>query len=813
MILLIMAVGLTGCGLGLNSAAAQPTATAGTSISLTNWPTPIPASPVPSPTPFPLVTLAPTSTPTPRPTATPSAATTGLTPATTAEQMLAQASTAGGGLSPVTVALVTGNELTIRQGPGQKYGALGTVQAGDLAAVFGTNQAGDWLYVLTMSEIQGWVPAQAMRVLGSLAQAPVLPAHPLAVASASPAPTAQPVKLTPVARAQVKPNGLNVRQGPGVSYTRLLTLKQKEQVSLLALNPRRDWALIETSGGQRGWVDLTYLTVSRETLADAPEVSPSILTESGTTAKHPVVEAAANSSSQANALPAVQPAAVVTNLAPVATAYTTANEVAVRPQPGDGYAAIDTIKDNQEKIEVLALDPTQQWALVQPASSHTGWVSLSNLAVQGSLTKAPQVITAWVDSNAIEARSGPGIYDGVVGNLAINSLLLVSGLDESHSWALVEPLSGGGSGWVPIQFLSMSEPLAQIPLAPTSPVSALAAATDQSAPPSTLSQPAGPSKLVIQQASGGDIMVINPDGTGLRRLTSGIDPVLSPDGQTVAFTRWQGESGSLWLINIDGSHERQLLGFTKQAKGPAWSPDGSQIVLNYQHEGELNPETHCTNLTNHKSPRPPRQAYDVGLKLKGAEPYLCWTMPPDPHWGLRVVNVADGTFQDLDGGTYAFRPTWDPSQNWRIVDDGGMGLVAVDRNRNQPQPLTDDLQDGSPVFSPDGRYLALTAGQPGGSQGYNIYRLNQDGSGRVRLTETPLWVPVVPGDFKQWNNVSPAWSPDSSQIAFLTDRTGRWEIWLMNVDGSNQHPMFSDAINDQLQLSYNFVDERVLSWR
>jgi Tol biopolymer transport system component len=81
------------------------------------------------------------------------------------------------------------------------------------------------------------------------------------------------------------------------------------------------------------------------------------------------------------------------------------------------------------------------------------------------------------------------------------------------------------------------------------------------------------------------------------------------------------------------------------------------------------------------------------------------------------------------------------------------------------------------------------------------------------LTETPLWVPVVPGDFKQWNNVAPAWSPDSSQIAFLTDRTGRWEIWLMNADGSNQHPMFSDAINDQLPLTYNFVDERVLSWR
>jgi Tol biopolymer transport system component len=80
---------------------------------------------------------------------------------------------------------------------------------------------------------------------------------------------------------------------------------------------------------------------------------------------------------------------------------------------------------------------------------------------------------------------------------------------------------------------------------------------------------------------------------------------------------------------------------------------------------------------------------------------------------------------------------------------------------------------------------------------------------------------VTPGDHKQWNNVSPTWSPDGSQIAFLTDRTGRWEIWVMNAEcvslpegcGSNQHPMFSDEVNNQLHLTYNFVDERMLSWR
>jgi hypothetical protein len=73
--------------------------------------------------------------------------------------------------------------------------------------------------------------------------------------------------------------------------------------------------------------------------------------------------------------------------------------------------------------------------------------------------------------------------------------------------------------------------------------------------------------LVFQLASGGDIMVINPDGTGLHRLTSRLDPPLSLDGKTLAFTRRQGETGSLWTINIDGTQEHRVAGFIKQARG------------------------------------------------------------------------------------------------------------------------------------------------------------------------------------------------------------------------------------------------------
>jgi TolB protein len=97
--------------------------------------------------------------------------------------------------------------------------------------------------------------------------------------------------------------------------------------------------------------------------------------------------------------------------------------------------------------------------------------------------------------------------------------------------------------------------------------------------------------IVFQTASGGAIYVIDADGKNLRYLTTGIDPALSPDGQSVAFTRWDdtqhGAFGSLWIINVDGTGERVILENVRQPKAPVWSPDGTKIAISMQQGGRL----------------------------------------------------------------------------------------------------------------------------------------------------------------------------------------------------------------------------------
>ncbi len=419
-----------------------------------------------------------------------------------------------------------------------------------------------------------------------------------------------------------------------------------------------------------------------------------------------------------------------------------------------------------------------------------------------------------VVAEGVNVRSGPGVAYPAVGLLTQGQQAPLIGHHAASGWWQVQ-LPGGGSGWVTggAAYVSVGGSTAAVPE-----VAASAPATDGASVPATAGAPMPATArrggtIVFQTATGGDIYAVAPDGTNLRRLTNGIDPALSPDGQWVAFTRWNndqiGALGTLWVIKIDGSGERAVLGDMHQPKSPVWSPDGKQVAVSQQHGGRVSEEQRCSNR------RPPAGAINIGVdRDRNGDIVYCYTLPPHPNYGLSVVNVDSGTFQDLPGDLYSLSPSWDPTNAARLVFDGEEGLMTLDIGQGKAAPLTADVKDHSPAISPDGQRIAVTYWQ---ADHWEIEAVNADGSGRAQLTKTPIRAILdqqVKGQIpKYWNNASPAWSPDGSQIAFATDRTGQWEIWIMNADGSNPHPLLSADALAGLKLQYNGMEERMVSWR
>jgi Tol biopolymer transport system component len=331
---------------------------------------------------------------------------------------------------------------------------------------------------------------------------------------------------------------------------------------------------------------------------------------------------------------------------------------------------------------------------------------------------------------------------------------------------------------------------------------------------------AGPDQagiIVFQTASGGSIYAVNADGTHLRHLTNGMDPALSPDGRQVAFTRWDnsqiGALGSVWVINVDGTGERLVLEGVHQPKAPTWSPDGTEIIISMQQGGSTEIQREC--VPDSQRSKIPRDAYDVDVKRDSeGDATICYNVPPYPYYGLRLVDVGNSQFEDLPRDRFSLSPTWDPANPWRAVYEGNEGLMALDLVQHKTWAVTSDTHDHSPVFSPDGTRLAVAYWQ---NDHWEIHVLNADGSGRVRLTETSL-IAIADQRLKgqeprSWNNTAPVWSPDGQSIAFLTDRSGQWELWVMGADGSNARPLFATDALQGISLEYHNMNERVFSWR
>lgn len=261
-----------------------------------------------------------------------------------------------------------------------------------------------------------------------------------------------------------------------------------------------------------------------------------------------------------------------------------------------------------------------------------------------------------------------------------------------------------------------------------------------------------------------DLYLANLDGSGLQMLKKeASQPALSPGGERIAFRSWRSDDRGVEVMNAIGGGEQRLSKFLEDSL-PSWSPDGLKLVFFSRRESDRKSRVYQVEAIG---------GDDWELK-RGVEPV--WGEYPTWH----------------ASGSIVYRSTW-PDQ----------GLAVMNEDGSEGRMILSEGSATAPAVSPNGRFVALMSQQDGN---WEVYRINVDGSGLLRLTN------------HEANDGLPTWAPDGSAIAFVSDRGGTWAMWAVAANGQGLRQLFTlpgspdGLVHNQPDFSSRGWTEERISW-
>lgn len=211
-----------------------------------------------------------------------------------------------------------------------------------------------------------------------------------------------------------------------------------------------------------------------------------------------------------------------------------------------------------------------------------------------------------------------------------------------------------------------------------------------------------------------------------------LQPAMSPDGTQIVFHRKIGANTEICLIKTDDGELTNLTQNPARDISASFSPDGKQIAFVTNRDGNT------------------AAFYAYVMNIDGSDQHR--------------VYLKEGL---------VFSPSWSPDGREIVFSNDNTGAgnfdlyaVSLDDPETGKQLTLGRLGEGHPVISPDGSKIAFANTNDGN---WEIYLMNRDGTGLLRLTRHPS------------DDSTPQFSKDGSKLIFSSNRGGKWALYEIDL--------------------------------
>jgi len=338
----------------------------------------------------------------------------------------------------------------------------------------------------------------------------------------------------------------------------------------------------------------------------------------------------------------------------------------------------------------------------------------------------------------------------------------------------------------------------------------------------------------------GDLWITNREGGDARRLTTGVgletDPVFSPDGRLIAFTGEYDGNTDVYTVEAAGGVPRRLTYHPGADTVAGWTRDGSAVLFRSQRESATFAPRLFTMRLDGSFPVeiPLPQASEASYSPDGLRLAYVPLLRAFNQWKhyrggrttpIVVANLADSSVEKLPrDNSNDFNPMWVEDKIYFLSDRSGAvtiysydtrskKIVQVVRN-NGLDIKSASAGDGTIVYEQFGslhtldldsgitkplavrvagdlpnvrpRYVRVASGVRNAAISPSGARAVFEARGEI------LTAPAEKGDIRNLTNTSgaadrdPAWSPDGKLIAYFSDESGEYALYLRQQNGMGE---------------------------